>query len=199
LHNETPGARWGNEFVHRSGDAYFIIEEDGRCRACRKNARCKRVRLRLVDLRRPRPGRSPGRAQSSRNSWWYPSVYRNELLSAIESKPELAKPFAQIVMLRQLLRTESLMYSAMLAATDDREDLLRRRTEMLRRAETILGIDLPLTCEKVESILARVLQKFEAGFQKEVPTSRPHPAVARLNELIGEARGRMQGLGQINL
>lgn len=194
LHDETPGARWGHEFVHRSGDAYFVIDADKKCRACRKDAHCKRVKLRLVDLRRASPGRPSGRPESL----WYPKIYRDDLLKSIEDKTELAEPVVQTIMLVLVLRSESHFFPAMLEVSDDPQDLRERRAKVLRQAASILHLELPLTKEKVEPIFALALQSFESEFQKKVPTNRRHPAVAQLNKYINEARGRIQRLGQVN-
>jgi hypothetical protein len=39
------------QFVHVFGDVYFTIDENGKCRACEKGARCRAVLVTVLDLR----------------------------------------------------------------------------------------------------------------------------------------------------
>jgi hypothetical protein len=192
--------------------SFRFIGDDGRCNDC--GDWCATLRLDGLDntnCRFARPsepsfglkGRLTAATKKRRAQRRVPKpglnfaeIYHKELLDSIANKSDLVQPFAQVVMLVLLLRAESIVFPSMLEAADD---LQRRRTEVLRRAESILALELPLTREKLEPILALVLHKFESEFQKGVPTTRPHPAVARLKELIDEARGRIQRLGQITL
>jgi hypothetical protein len=41
----------GKQFIHVFGEVYFTIDENGKCRACEKGARCRTVPVPVLDLR----------------------------------------------------------------------------------------------------------------------------------------------------